>query len=216
MAERWISHSTQRRMTVVLALVICFSAFRSTFLDWHHVPTQSMLPTIFPGDRIIVSKSWYRLRLPFSSLTVLNRHQPERSDIVTFLDPQDKLLMVKRIIGLPGDRVEMEDNQIIINGARASYNDRKDLKKQEIVDPKFSHLLESNETFSGNSHRIAIYKIKPKWSQRSFEGVTIPASHYLVLGDNRDDSSDYRSFGLISAEQILGKVILIDFQPTRP
>ena len=84
------------------------------------------------------------------------------------------------------------------------------------MDPKFSHLLESNETFSGNSHRIAIYKIKPKWSQRSFEGVTIPASHYLVLGDNRDDSSDYRSFGLISAEQILGKVILIDFQPTKP
>ena len=209
MAEQWSFHSTPRRIGFTLALILCVSALRSTFFDWHHVPTQSMVPNILPGDRIIVSKSFYRVRLPFSSITVLKRNSPERSDVITFLDPDKDLLMVKRVIGIPGDRVEMDDNQLIINGIEASYIGPQNSKDTNLVDSKFSHLREFNETIAEKSHNIAIFSIKPKWSQRSFESKTIPISHYLVLGDNRDDSSDYRTFGLIPEDRIMGKVLSV-------
>ncbi len=209
MAKQWSFHSTPRRIGFILALILGVSALRSTFFDWHHVPTQSMVPTIFPGDRIIVSKSFYRVRLPFSSVTVLERNSPERSDVVTFLDPDEDLLMVKRIIGIPGDRVEMDDNQLIINGLEASYSGPQNSKDRDLADSKFSHLREFNETISEKSRNIAIFSIKPKWSQRTFESKTIPTSHYLVLGDNRDDSSDYRTFGLIREDRIMGKVLRV-------
>ena len=93
-----------------------------------------MVPNILPGDRIIVSKSFYRVRLPFSSITVLKRNSPERSDVITFCGPQQNLLMVKRIIGI-GDRVEMDDNRLIINGIEAAIsgaNPRYELSRFQI------------------------------------------------------------------------------------
>ena len=117
--------------------------------------------------------------------------------------------MVKRIIGIPGDRVEMDDNRLIINGIEASYIGPQNSKDKNLVDSKFSHLREFNETIAEKRHNIAIFSIKPKWSQRSFESKIIPTSHYLLLGDNRDDSSDYRTFGLIPEDIIMGKVLSV-------
>jgi signal peptidase I len=95
--------------------------FRSAVADWNTVPTGSMKPTIVEGDRILVNKMAYDLRVPFTHISLLEISDPQRGDIVVFdSDPADKRL-VKRVVGLPGDVVAMEGNRLVINGRPLNY-----------------------------------------------------------------------------------------------
>jgi signal peptidase I len=97
-------------------ILIACGSFRSAVADWNDVPTGSMNPTIVPGDRIFVNKMAYGLRVPFTSWRMLDFAEPERGDIAVFFSPDENIRMVKRVIGLPGDRIEMRNNHLIING----------------------------------------------------------------------------------------------------
>src|SRR4249920_2590657 len=102
------------RPLLILALVM-FS-IRSSLADWNDVPTGSMRPTIVEGDRVLVNKLAYDLKVPFTTLHLAEWGNPERGDIAVFYSPHDGKRLVKRVIGLPGDIIELRENQLLLNG----------------------------------------------------------------------------------------------------
>src|SRR5712691_8480353 len=102
--------------------VILMIIFRSALADWNTVPTGSMKPTILEGDRILVNKLAYDLRVPLTHISIIKFADPRRGDIVVFDSKAADTRLVKRVIGLPGDIVEMRDNRLVINGVEARYS----------------------------------------------------------------------------------------------
>jgi signal peptidase I len=173
---------------VVLMIVV-----RSSLADWNVVPTGSMKPTIVEGDRIFVNKLAYDLRIPLSHISIYRLADPKRGDIVVFDSKAADTRLVKRVIGLPGDSVEMTDNRLKINGIEARYS------KVEYT----GGALFAIESYGGMVHRI---ELAPAGASRysSFGPVKVPQDHYLVLGDNRDNSADSRVRGFIPRGEIVG------------
>src|SRR5689334_25244557 len=102
------------RPLLILALVLF--AIRSSLADWNDVPTGSMKPTIQEGDRVVVNKLAYDLKVPFTTIAIFKWGDPARGDIVVLFSPVDGTRLVKRVVALPGDKVEMRDNQLFVNG----------------------------------------------------------------------------------------------------
>jgi len=167
--------------------------FRTAYADWNTVPTSSMLPTIVEGDRIAVNKLAYDFRLPFVGSSMYRHADPERGDIVVFDSKAADLRLVKRVIGVPGDVVSLENNQLWINGVKIQYlPSNKQLLSKDFIEklPEVSHKVRVHNTYS----RFA-----------SFPEVVVPEGYYLVLGDNRDNSADSRVHGLVPREEIIGR-----------
>jgi signal peptidase I len=167
--------------------------FRSALADWNVVPTGSMKPTILEGDRILVNKLAYDLRIPLTHISIYRFANPKRGDIVIFDSKVADTRLVKRVIGLPGDMVAMTDNRLTINGIEAQY-----LATGYSDDAKFDI-----ESYPGMSHRI---ELAPTGEGRlsTFGPVEVPKDRYLVLGDNRDNSADSRVHGFIPRDEIVG------------
>lgn len=176
-----------------IVFVVLMLVFRSSFADWNDVPTGSMKPTILEGDRILVNKMAYDLRVPFTHISLFKLADPARGDIVIFDSAVSEKRLVKRVIGLPGDRVALLNNQLFINGQKqvAAY----------LETVTYGHLQRID--MRGISHRIAVANAERPWS--SFSEVTVPAGHYLVLGDNRDNSADSRVIGFVPRKEIVGR-----------
>src|SRR5215471_13813048 len=107
------------RPLVLLALVVC--SIRSSLADWNDVPTGSMKPTILEGDRVYVNKLAYDLKVPFTTWHLAEWGNPQRGDIVVFYSPYDGKRLVKRVIGLPGDSIELRNDNLILNGQAVQY-----------------------------------------------------------------------------------------------
>src|SRR6187455_1451415 len=107
------------RPLLIFSLVL-FS-LRSSLADWNDVPTGSMRPTILEGDRVFINKLAYDLKVPFTTWHIAEWSNPQRGDIVVFFSPHDGKRLVKRVVGLPGDTVELRDNQLVINGMPVEY-----------------------------------------------------------------------------------------------
>ena len=167
--------------------------FRSAIADWNTVPTGSMKPTIVEGDRIWVNKMAYDLRIPFTHISLYKIADPERGDIVVFDSESLDKRLVKRVIGLPGEVIEMRNNVLIVNGVVLGYQSTilSEVKGEWIED-----LL-------GIKHRVRIDGTPGNLS--SFRPVLIPEKQYLVLGDNRNNSADSRVIGLIPRDEIVGR-----------
>lgn len=168
--------------------------FRTSVADWNTVPTGSMKPTILEGDRIWVNKIAYDLNIPFTHISLNHFSDPKRGDIVIFDSAIAEKRLVKRVIGLPGDRVSMSKNTIILNGKTLDY---------KIVNNQENNII-VEERLTKNSHRI---RIQSPFMNRndSFGTVKIPENSYLVLGDNRNNSADSRFIGLIPRKEIIGR-----------
>ncbi|MCB1693964.1 MAG: signal peptidase I, partial [Pseudomonadales bacterium] len=102
-----------RTLIVFLAVMV---VFRSAIADWNQVPSGSMQPTILEGDRVVVNKLAYDLKVPFTTWHIAEWDAPKRGEIVTFYSPKDERLLIKRVIGIPGDTIAMRNNQLFING----------------------------------------------------------------------------------------------------
>ncbi len=184
--------------------VILMVIFRSAFADWNTVPTGSMKPTIVEGDRIFVNKLAYDLRIPLTHISIRKFGDPGRGDIVVFDSKAAETRLVKRVIGLPGDVVEMRNNRLTINGIGARYSN---------VEYTADAIFEI-ESYGGMTHRI---ELAPAGVSRfsSFGPVKVPEDHYLVLGDNRDNSADSRVRGFVPRGEIVGDaktvVLSIDY-----
>lgn len=178
----------------MLAFIILMAVFRSAVADWNVVPTGSMKPTILEGDRILVDKLAYDLRLPFTHISLHRFADPQRGDIIIFDSEAMDMRLVKRVVGIPGDIVAMYDNTLVINGQPLHYKDI-------AVDGSFSDRLED---LQGVVHEIRTDRMHPSRAS-TFAPVQVPEGYYLALGDNRDNSSDSRFIGFIPREEIVGR-----------
>jgi signal peptidase I len=189
----------------LMAFLVLMALFRSAIADWNVVPSGSMLPTIREGDRIVVDKMAYDLRVPFTHIAILHLHDPQRGDIVTVDSSAAEELIVKRLIGLPGDVVAMRDNVLYIDAQRAAYQPvdiagvaGDSLSPGEYLDEKLDQKL------GHVSHVVRLSVLAPS-PRRSFGPVTVPKGEYLMLGDNRDDSADSRYFGFFPRDELMGR-----------
>ncbi len=182
------------------------SVFRSAVADWYTVPTGSMQPTIQKGDRIVVNKIAYDLRLPFTDVTLFSIDTPQRGEIVVFESKAADLRLIKRVVGLPGDVIAMNNEVIVINGRPLSYKNLANSPYQQSS----AEMTTALETLGMIKHPI---KIDTTASNRlsNFAAVTVPAGHYLVLGDNRRHSADSRVYGFVPHHELRGKATAIAF-----
>src|SRR4051812_32541887 len=111
-----------RQVRTFAFIFIVLAALRSAIADWNDVPTGSMIPTILEGDRIFVNKLAYDLKVPFTTMHVATWDNPRRGDVVVFFSPDEGVRLVKRVIAVPGDTVELRDNELYLNGNRAEYS----------------------------------------------------------------------------------------------
>lgn len=189
-----------------LLLVGLMFVFRSAVADWNYVPSSSMNPTLLSGDRVVVNKLAYSLRLPFTRVHLLRWDMPHAGDVITFDSPADEVNLIKRVVAIAGDTVSMRDNQLIVNGRPVPRT----LLEAHHVLPTENGLLDA-EIYRENLAGVTIETARlPGFNhRRDFAPVTVPAGHVLVLGDSRDNSRDSRYIGFIDVQRITGQAVRV-------
>ena len=193
------------RPLLILALVM-FS-IRSSLADWNDVPSGSMKPTLIEGDRIFVNKLAYNLKVPFTTWHIAEWDRPQRGDIAVFYSPHDGLRLVKRVIGLPGDTVEMRNEQLFLNGEPVKYAPLDESVSSQVAGAERGASLFATEQLPARPH--AVMATPSLLATRSFGPVTVPEGEYFMLGDNRDNSFDSRFWGCVPRKQILGRATAV-------
>ena len=187
----------------LLFLMIVLFSFRSAIADWNDVPTGSMKPTIIEGDRIFVNKLAYDLKVPFTTWHILEWSNPKRGEIVVFYSPADGVRLVKRVVGIPGDKIEMVNNHLIINGKQAAYEPLESDTVSQMPEKERGCHGYAREISGAGSHPVADSPgIK---AMRSFGPVVVPKDQYFMMGDNRDYSADSRYIGCVPRSAIVGR-----------
>ena len=188
----------------LLVVGIVLGSFRSAIADWNDVPSGSMKPTILEGDRVFVNKIAYDLKVPFTTWRISLWSNPRRGDVVVLYSPHDEKRLIKRVVGVPGDRIEIKEQRLIVNGVAAAYEP---LATSMFVgiDPEVSAFEE--KAGEAQPHPILTNPSHP--SMASFEAVTLPEGRYFVMGDNRDNSFDSRWFGFVERTRILGRATAV-------
>jgi signal peptidase I len=199
-----------------IAFVVLMCCFRSAWADWVTVPTGSMNPTILEGDRVFVDKHAYGLRVPFTLLHLTAGEDPVRGDIVVFDSPRDGTSLVKRVIGVPGDTVELSGETLFVNGRPASYvaGDAAALRSLLATTAAQEPKVLREQGF-GPDHDILL--LPARAGLASFGPTTVPEGMYVMLGDNRDNSADSRFFGFVPRKNIVGRAtrVVASFNPER-
>ena len=195
--------------TLVVFLIVMI-LFRSAIADWNQVPSGSMKPTILEGDRVVINKLAYDLKVPFTTWHLSEWADPKRGEIVTFYSPDDEKLLIKRVIGIPGDVVSMRNNQLYINDESAHYTRLDDsIVAQLDIWQRRNHAF-FFEAIDNTTHAVML-KPAPPNDYNSFGPMATPASKYLMLGDNRDNSRDSRRIGLVHRDRITGRAHTVAF-----
>src|SRR5579859_67775 len=178
----------------IVMVVVVLAPLRSAVADWNDVPSGSMMPTILVGDRIFINKLAYDLKVPFTTWHLAKWGDPQRGDIIVFPSPADGIRLVKRFVAVPGDRLELRNDHLFINGQAAAYEPTDDVTSTGAV---------FRETVSGREHAMMILPQQP--ARRTFGPIEVPPGRYFVMGDNRDNSFDSRYFGFVPRDSILGR-----------
>lgn len=179
---------------MLLSFLALMVLFRGAVADWNPVPSGSMKPTIVEGDVILVNKLVYGLRVPLAGTSLYPYSGPIRGDVVVFDSERAGKRLVKRVIGLPGDVIEVVNNRVVINGQPAGY--------REVSVARDGLVFE--ESFYGSRHLITL---GPDRSfHADFRPVLVPAGHYFVMGDNRAHSADSRVYGFVPRREVVGRV----------
>ncbi len=198
----------------ILIAVLIATSFRSAIADWNDVPTGSMIPTIWEGDRIFVNKLAYDFKVPYTTWHIAKWGDPKRGDIVVFFSPADGKRLVKRVIGLPGDEIALWKNQLIINDNKLRYEAIPKTIVEELAPDDEKSALFFHEQLTETTHPVMITPDRP--SAHTFAPMTIPDDHYFMMGDNRDNSADSRFFGFVERKRIVGRatrvVLSLDYE----
>jgi len=182
-------------------------AIRSSFADWSDVPTGSMKPTILEGDRVYVNKLAYDLKVPFTTWHLAQWADPRRGDVVVFFSPHDGQRLVKRVVGLPGDTIELHNNCLLLNGRPVSYAPLPEERLRYVAAKDRSSHVFAAEKLSGRVHAVAAWPAVP--ARRDFGPFVVPEGQYFMMGDNRDDSFDSRYFGPVDRQRIVGRATAV-------
>jgi signal peptidase I len=180
----------------------CMLVFRSALADWNYVPSSSMNPTLIAGDRVVVNKLAYSLRVPFTLMEIKRWAKPVAGDVITFDSPADGVNLIKRVVAVEGDTVSMENNQLVVNG---SVQDRVliDESRQVPTEKGSLSLQVWRETLGSTRHETALIPELNHFT--AFGPVEVPPGHVMVLGDSRDNSRDSRFLGFIDMQRITGR-----------
>jgi signal peptidase I len=162
-----------------------------------------MKPTILEGDRIFVNKLAFDLKVPFTTWHLAEWSNPQRGDIVVFFSPKDNTRLVKRVIGLPGDVVELRNEQLVLNGNFVDYAPLSTQISGQLPETESQHSIFATEVLSAHPH--AVMSIPSISAKRTFGPVTVPEGQYFMMGDNRDNSFDSRFFGTVERKRIVGR-----------
>jgi signal peptidase I len=183
-----------------LPVLLIVLVLRSFLVEPFQIPSSSMVPTLLIGDYILVNKFAYGIRLPVINTKVVEVGAPKRGEVMVFFPPNDDRYFIKRVIGLPGDRIEYRDKQLFVNGVEM----KQDLIAQlPPLEPQYQIL---QEDLGGVSHivRKELYRNGPDRF-----AITVDPGHYFMMGDNRDNSSDSRVWGQVPERNIVGKAFAI-------
>jgi signal peptidase I len=211
----WLEYTASFFPVILLVFML-----RSFLYEPFRIPSGSMLPTLEVGDLILVNKYEYGIRLPVVNKKIIEVGQPKRGDVMVFrfpLNPSQDY--IKRVVGLPGDRVEYMNKRLTINGKEVPL---KKLDSYYDTD-RLQTYLQFQEQLGDVDHRIIVSETAPAGlgggfpnthpgaCQYSGSGIvcTVPAGHYFMMGDNRDNSEDSRFWGFVPDENIVGRAFLI-------
>lgn len=194
---------------VILAVLL----FRTFVVEPFRIPSGSMMPTLLVGDFVLVNKFAYGLRLPVTDTKVVNIGEPHRGDIAVFkYPPNPKEDYIKRIIGLPGDTIRVQDEQVFVNGKplpQTSIGADTDTDPESIKTEQAGGVLRS-EKLGDVTHRIIV--LPPFMRAPQTDGTwVVPQGYYFAMGDNRDNSSDSRFWGPVPEKDLRGRAFLIWF-----
>jgi signal peptidase I len=212
----WIEYSGS--FFPVIALVFFL---RSFLYEPFKIPSSSMVPTLLVGDLILVNKFTYGIRLPVINKKIVQINDPQRGDVMVFKYPKDMSQdYIKRVIGVPGDKITYENKRLTVNGVEVKYTALDDY----LNDERLVYNKQFEENLSGVSHRILNDDSKSTYTREAvdpfphsenctyrYEGFTcvVPAGNYFMMGDNRDNSLDSRYWGFVPDKNIVGKAFFV-------
>lgn len=205
----------------LLTAILVALLIRSFAIEAFKIPSGSMIPTLSIGDHIFVNKFVYGLRIPFTKFKLLEVREPRRGEVIVFIYPVDEGKdFIKRVIGLPGDRIRIEGDDVYINGELLGKKrlevleypgDRrrllvKDGRERTIPFVQGWRNMEFYEEKTGDINHVVQYE---HGIDRPFYDIVVPSGKYFVMGDNRDNSADSREWGFVPAENVKGKAMFV-------
>lgn len=207
----WMA-DTGKQLGVAIALVLLI---RSSVIEPYKIPSGSMIPTLFIGDQIFVNKFAYGFKIPFTELlekpVYLGEQQyPKRGDVIVFRFPMDEsLTYIKRVVGLPGDTISLRDKVLYVNNQPVKMEPLTDAKLAEGIETTYDKavLAMYKEDLQGVQHPV-LYDTK-KLMGSDFGPITVSPGKIFCMGDNRDRSSDSRSWGEVPLKNVKGRAMFV-------
>ena len=211
----WIEYSGSFFPVIALVFVL-----RSFLYEPFKIPSSSMVPTLLVGDLILVNKYTYGIRLPVINKKIIEVNDPKRGDVMVFKYPSDPSLdYIKRVVGVPGDKIAYKNKRLTVNGKALSYAPLSDYLDED----RLSYSRQFTEDLNGVAHRVLNDDGAPSFAsnERNFPGqelcsfnsgdfaCTVPPGNYFMMGDNRDNSLDSRYWGFVPDKNIVGKAFFI-------
>lgn len=193
----------------VLLLVL---VLRSFLMEPYQIPSGSMIPTLLVGDFILVNKFAYGIRLPVLGTKIIDVNEPQRGEVMVFIPPHEPRYFIKRVVGVPGDLVEYDGENLTINGEVAPKRFVAQLPPRQPTYQLYQEKLGDTEHLVQRDLRRRGYVLRPrKWPkcQVADHAWRVPQGQYFMMGDNRDVSDDSRSWGCVPEANIVGKAVAI-------
>lgn len=181
----------------VLLIVL---VLRSFLMEPFKIPSASMVPTLEVHDFILVNKFAYGLRLPVMGTKLLAISDPQRGDVMVFFPPNDNRYFIKRVIGLPGDEIRLENNVLYINGVLMEQ------QPLRVDNSSWPPVMVMTENLQPLEHLIQRFTVPTAHGQYQ---AKVPPGHYFMMGDNRDNSSDSRFWGMVPESNVVGKAVYV-------
>lgn len=194
------------QLMIFLLILLVVSCFRTALADWNYIPSGSMEPTLYKGDFVWINKTHYGPSIPFANIQLYSFNRPKRGDIITFVPPHTDKLFVKRVIGVPGDSIQISGNEISVNGEQLPYS----------ITSREQGITRGFEAIEKKKHQFQLSGISPHLGHTL--SYKVPSHKYFVLGDNRNNSQDSRFWGFVDENQVMGKVthVALSFSKKRP
>ena len=184
MADAKIKSKIREFIEGIIAAVLIALLITTFVIKMYKIPSRSMVPTLLVGDQLVVNKLIYGIKIPYFRNTIIPITDPQRGDIIVFIYPKDRSLdFIKRVIGIGGDTIEIQDKKIFINSKL--FTDNTGIYTDKMIYPD---------------------SLQPR---DNFGPITVPKGSLFVLGDNRDESMDSRFWGFVDLKDVQGKAFII-------